>query len=619
MGCIAMNDKREGGWAVGRAIRMSLVLAFLFLFAPGAHANIINVYPGPGTPITDAVDDPNTVILDTVLVHPGTYVEDIKVNKGVILRGIDNPTLVNASPGANIIEIRDGPVTVTGFNITGTSVAGILVNGSPDLLTTKPVVVYNNIYDNGVGLENTLTDFPTDAYRNFWGKYGIGSEKGKPGAGSGTHVNNGVDVHTVNYEPWLTAYSIDGNYTDTLHQLDQGCDQTNMLILYNIEAGIDVVISGGSIQLADDPNGETSMGSALYNASPYHGSAALPGTAVKYYDVYVKNYFGGSSAIASMDIDYSDVVNPGVLEDTLTPYVLHDSRWEAASNVVVDSVHQKVHGTFPVSVLDGSPIALVGQSYKVTILPHATPNIPISQKPAFSTFMIESVDDIEAVYYQLDGHSSVGWNPILSGTGIGTGVWENPGWSITDGEWANVTNGTHTFYFKFTTTSSAVGVNGEISWQFTKGGVVPPVSPIVITSPKAGDTLTRTPWLITWTMPTPENVLSVDLWFARDGDFTMRGGLNNPLHLATLGGDTSYLWRSPNFRTDTAKIAVVVVYNDGTQFVGISDDFSLAKGYSFHAYKPTPKTPWQLGSGISHAVVVLGSWFKKPHIPYVIG
>ncbi|VVB64593.1 Uncharacterised protein [uncultured archaeon] len=596
-----MNDKMGGGWAVGRVIRTSLVLAFLFLFASGANAKVIDVNEGDS--ITTAIDGAD--LGDTVQVNPGTYTEDIVVNVGVILRGVGNPTLTNASPGKNVIEIKTAGVAVTGFNITGTSVAGILVNGSPDLDTTKPVVVYNNIYDNGVGLENTLTEFPTDAYRNFWGKYGIGSEKGKPGAGSGTHVNNDVDVHTVNYDPWLTAYSIDGNYTDALQQLDDNCDQTNILILNNSEAGIDVAISGGTIQFDEITN----MGSALYNASPYHGSATLPGTAVKYYDVYVKNYFGGSSAVATMDIDYSDVVDPGVLEDTLTPYVLHDSRWEAASNVVVDSVHQKVHGTFPVSVLDGSPIALVGQSYKVTILPHATPNTPISQKPVFTTFMIESVDDIGAVYYQLDGHSSSGWNPILDGTGIGTGLWENPGWSITDGEWANVTNGTHTFYFKFTTTSSAVGDNGEISWQFTRGGVVPPVIPIVITSPKAGDTLTRTPWKITWTMPTPENVLSVDLWFARDGDFTMRGGLNNPLHLATLGADTSYLWRSPNFQTDTAKIAAVVIYNDGTQYVGISDNFSLAKGYSFHAYKPTPKTPWQLGSGVSRAVAVLGSWF----------
>jgi hypothetical protein len=141
----------------------------------------------------------------------------------------------------------------------------------------------------------------------------------------------------------------------------------------------------------------------------------------------------------------------------------------------------------------------------------------------------------------------------------------------------------------------------------------------VVTSPKAGDTLSRTPWKITWTMPAPENVVSVDLWFARDGNFYMNGGLNNPFHLATLGGDTSYLWRSPNFQTDIAKILVVVTYNDGTQFEGFSDNFSISKGYSFHAYKPTPRTPWGLGSGVSRTIAVLGSWLNKPHIPYVIG
>ena len=173
-----MDDKMEGDWAVGRAIRMSLVLAFFFLLASGANAKVIDVIEGDS--ITTAIDGAD--LGDTVLVHPGTYNEDIEVNQVVILRGVDNPTLTNASPGKNVIEIKNAMVTVTGFNITGSSVAGILVNGSPDLDTTKPVVVYNNIYENGVGLENTLTEYPTDAYLNFWGKYGSGSHKGEPGA-----------------------------------------------------------------------------------------------------------------------------------------------------------------------------------------------------------------------------------------------------------------------------------------------------------------------------------------------------------------------------------------------------------------------------------------------------
>ena len=35
--------------------------------------------------------------------------------------------------------------------------------------------------------------------------------------------------------------------------------------------------------------------------------------------------------------------------------------------------------------------------------------------PEFTTFTIESVDEISAIYYQLDGHGSTGWTPIETG------------------------------------------------------------------------------------------------------------------------------------------------------------------------------------------------------------
>jgi hypothetical protein len=607
-----MNDKTEWGWAVSRTIATSFVLAFLFLLASGASATIQQQ-------IDNASPTPEHPIPIVEVQGPGPYYEHLDIYKPLILKGISNPVLDNAGPGLEIVNVTSPGVTIIGFTITGASgdgVPGILVNGSPDMI--KPLVVYNNIYGNGVGvnhpkgvgLVNQLVDDPTDAVRNFWGPYGNHAEKGKPGAqGPSGHFNNEVDVTAVNFDPWITAEVTDGNVTNAFDQ-EAFCQLTNMLILNNTAAGVDIALSGGEIRYDPEP---TSMGSALYNASPY-APVAVPGTVVKYIDAYVKNY-QGPAGIASMDIYYNDVDISGIIEDTLTPYVLHGTKWVVANNVVVDNISQKVSGNFPVGLLDGSPIALVGGSYRVTILPKANPSTPISQKPVFTTFTIDSVNEIQAVYYQLDGHGSSGWQQIQGN--INANTWSNPGWNISDSVWVNITNASHTFYFKFTSTGPAVGNNGEISWQFTKGGNKP-TSQIVVTSPKAGDTLTRTPWKITWTMPNPENVLSVDLWFARDGDFNMNGGLNNPLHLATLGADTSYLWMSPNFQTDTAKIAVVVIYNDGTQLVGFSDDFSLAKGYSFHAYKPTPKTPWQIGTGISRAIAVLGSWFHKPHIPYVI-
>ena len=648
-----MNDKMEGRWAVGRAITTSLVLAVFFLFVSGAFATDSSVIQG-------MID--NASPGDVIQVPQDTYTGSIIVNQSIILEGIDNPVLVNASPSlvsASSSLVNASPVvdvtgdgsgsTITGFNITGSGTA-VLVEG-PD--AANVALVYNNIYRNGVGLN--ASDFGTCLDNapytlNFWGENGTGPQRGKDGAstiingqsnlkvnnkasskvaskvkgtnskvngnanskpktkanskvGSVVYTNNGIDGFADD-SAWLTAGVINGK---VISAIDCTSDD---LVLLNPDAGVDVSIFG-----AFDPS--CIVGSAAYLGTPYGTIPSGLGVAIRYVDVFVK---GDNADEARVNISYTpeEVADAGVLEDSLTPYLWTGTTWRSPidGTLIRDPDNGVVSGNFSTQSLSGQPIALIGRSYEVTFVPKADPTKPISTNPVLD-ITIDSATNIGAVYYQLDGHASNGWKLIEN---VGSNTWQNPSWAISDADWANVTNGTHTFYFNFTRDSlPPVGGDGEISWQFTKGGNVPPVSPIVITSPKAGDTLTRAPWKITWTMPTPENVLSVDLWFARDGDFTMRGGLNNPLHLATLGADTSYLWRSPNFQTDTAKIAAVVTYNDGTQFVGFSDNFSLAKGYSFHAYKPTPKTPWQLGSGISRAVIVIGSWFKSPHIPYVIG
>jgi hypothetical protein len=624
-------------------------MAVFFLFASGANAvNIWNVSPGES--ITDVIN--NASPGDVVQVNPGAYQEDVQVNQIVILRGLDNPTIANASPGADAVYVSGfgaGSV-ITGFNITGTPTA-VHINGSDGAYDVS--LVYNNIYRNGVGLNASgfglCLDFMPYTL-DFWGENGTGPFKGKDSAATITqssvgvnskasgkvaskisgktngkanskanakvnakanskagvviHRNNGI-VGFADNSSWLTAGVINGNATTTY--LTGGCEN---LFLNNQEAGVDVRIDGAI-------GGSCVVGSAAYLGTPYGPIPSGLGNAVRYVDVFVK---GDNVDEARVSIGYTDqeVSDAGVFEDTLIPYVWVGTSWKSASKVTVDTVNKVVSGNFSTLSLSGQPIALIGKTYKVTILPPANPGVPISINPALN-ITIDSIASIGAVYYQLDGHASNGWK-LIEDVGFANNIWQNTSWGISDADWANVTNGTHAFYFNFTRDGlPPVGGNGEISWRFTKGGNPPPVSPIVVTSPKEGDILTRTPWLITWTMPNPENVLSVDLWFARDGNFYMRGGLNNPIHIATLGADTSYLWRSPNFQTDTAKIAVVVIYNDGTQFVGISDNFSLAKGYSFHAYKPTPRTPWQVGSGISRAVAVIGSWFQKPHIPYVIG
>lgn len=603
-----MNDKVEGGWAVGRAIRASLVLAFLFLLVSGANA----------ASMSDIQQQINHAGFgDIITVDPGTYQGYLEVNQTVILLGIDNPILTNSSAGAVIVNITSPQAIVAGFTITGFNVPGStdqtgirIDNHSPDM--TGALVTYNSIINNGKGLVEALLrkqcgdnseDCSVDASPNFWGPNGVGSNRGKPGEHPGD-ANNGVvesiaNVH-VTTTPWLTA-----NVTNVAIMSYINQDTVSEPVLENPDAGVDVALTctgqdGGCVGPA------WTLGSALYNGSPY--APNLPGDAIKFVDVFVK---GCTEGMATVTIYYDDP--DGVVEDTLTPYVLKGSVWIPASDIV--RTPGTVSGSFPVELLNGSPIALIGNSYTFTIDPAEDPSKSINANPVLTIF-INSSAEIGKVYYQVDHHALTGWK--LIGDANLTNEWTAE-WNLPSGDWANLTNGSHTYYFKFERQGkSSVGTNGQLKWQFFKGSVTPP-SLIVVTSPRAGDTLTRTPWLITWTMPNPESVYEVDLYFSRDGNFYEMGGLNNPINIAKLGAVTSFPWRSPNIRTDTAKIAVVVKYLDNSQLVGFSDDFSIAKGYSFHAYKPTPKTPWQLGSGISKAVAVLGSWFHKPHIPYVIG
>jgi hypothetical protein len=584
------------------------VLAFLFLFVSGANA----------ASMSDIQQQINHAGFgDIITVDPGTYQGYLEVNQTVILLGIDNPVLTNSSTGAVIVNITSPQAIVAGFTITGFNVPGStdqtgirIDNHSPDM--TGAIVAYNSIINNGKGLVEALLrkqcgdnseDCAVDASPNFWGPNGAGSNRGKPGEHPGD-ANNGVvesiaNVH-VTTTPWLTA-----NVTDVAIMSYINQDTVSEPVLENPDAGVDVDLTctgqdGGCMGPA------WTLGSALYNNSPY--APNLPGDAIKFVNVFVK---GCSEGMATVTIYYDDA--DGVVEDTLTPYVLKGSVWIPASDIV--RTPGMVSGSFPVDLLNGSPIALVGNSYTFTIDPAEDPSKSINTNPVL-TISINSSAEIGKVYYQLDHHASTGWK-LIADAGL-TNEWTTE-WNLPSADWANLTNGSHTYYFKFERQGKpSVGTNGQLKWQFFKGSVTPP-SLVQVIRPNSNDVLTRSPFQIEWTLPSQDNIDTIKLWFARNGDFNMYGGLNNPILIASLSGGTTYTWVSPNIRTDTAKIAVVVTYIGGTQYVGISDNFSIAKGYSFHSYKPVPKPPWQIGSGISRAVAILGSWFKKPHIPYVIG
>jgi hypothetical protein len=331
------------------------------------------------------------------------------------------------------------------------------------------------------------------------------------------------------------------------------------------------------------------IGSAQYALGPVNSTELEQSKAVaKYVDVFVSGYTG-TSALATVTVYYNDtdVTSSGVTEDTLIPYLWTGSAWVQASSVGRSTNLNKVWGTFLVSSMTGSPIGLAGDNYSVTILPVEAPGVIRTTKPIFTTFTIESsTTDLNTVYYQLDNYTnSSGWTAIQSN--INAKTWNWPGWSMTDSDWASLGNGTHTIYIKFTRTGStpAIGDAGEISWQFFKSVASPADTYVTVVQPNGGETLTRDPYTITWTLTSTTSLDYITVYYSRDG------GTTYPYRVARIGNTssslTSYIWRSPNIYTNQARIKVVARYIDGTEYSDTSDaNFNITKGYSFNSYRP---------------------------------
>jgi hypothetical protein len=300
----------------------------------------------------------------------------------------------------------------------------------------------------------------------------------------------------------------------------------------------------------------------------------VPGTAARYVDAFVYGYTGGD---AQVTITYLDSELVGVTESSLKPYLWTGTSWVLASSITRDLTLNTVTGTFPASLLYGSPIALVGQDWSVTIEPVQNPGVPITTKPVFTTFRIESTTDITGVYYQIDSYSGT-WKPIQ--TGFAAKTWNWPSWAMTDEEWANLAQGSHTLYFRFTRAGGAttVGESGEVSWQFFKSTAV---SFVRLIKPNGGETLNRQPFTIEWILPSTSSIQYIDLYYSRDG------GTTYPYFITRLSSGTTFSWRSPNLYTNAARVKVTVRYTGGTEYSDTSDgNFTIVKGYSFFSWRP---------------------------------
>jgi nitrous oxidase accessory protein len=91
-----------------------LSLVLITMSTPNASAATWDVYPGPGTPLQDAIDDASAG--DTILVHAGLYQEIIQVGKTLTIIGDSKTnTTIDGQGIDTVITISASWVNVTGF------------------------------------------------------------------------------------------------------------------------------------------------------------------------------------------------------------------------------------------------------------------------------------------------------------------------------------------------------------------------------------------------------------------------------------------------------------------------------------------------------------------------
>ena len=106
------------------------------------------------TSIQDAVNNANDS--DRILVHAGTYTENVNVKKPLIIKSEsgnqDDTIVLAADPGDHVFYVTADNVIISGFGVTGSNNYGIYLE------EVEGCVIANNIVSNnryGIGMRNS--------------------------------------------------------------------------------------------------------------------------------------------------------------------------------------------------------------------------------------------------------------------------------------------------------------------------------------------------------------------------------------------------------------------------------------------------------------------------------
>ena len=139
-------------WGIKLNRLIILLAAFLILTLGSGIGTAAEIYVQPGESIQTAVD--NAISGDVIILKPGTYTENIKIDKDnlAITSESGNPddTIITAKSSNNhVIAMQADYVKISGLEITGTkdSYAGIYLSGCNNC-----IIENNKILNNGHGI-----------------------------------------------------------------------------------------------------------------------------------------------------------------------------------------------------------------------------------------------------------------------------------------------------------------------------------------------------------------------------------------------------------------------------------------------------------------------------------
>ena len=164
-----MKSEKRGKIVVKRKILIFAVLFATLAFVSIGTASAATHYVNPGESIQDTVDAANSG--DTIIVHAGTYTENVDVDKQLTIRSEDGSasTIVQASHlYDDIFDVTANYVEISGFTVSGTTHSGIQLNSANHCAISD-----NTASNNGHGIDlrsssyNELTD--NTISNNDWG------------------------------------------------------------------------------------------------------------------------------------------------------------------------------------------------------------------------------------------------------------------------------------------------------------------------------------------------------------------------------------------------------------------------------------------------------------------